>query len=36
LEPPSYKSEKFLSQMKALDEKECEELLKRIMDKPGF
>jgi hypothetical protein len=35
-EPPSYKSERFLGQMKALDEKEHEELLERIMDELGF
>jgi hypothetical protein len=33
LESPSYESNKFLGQMKALDE---EELLERIMDKLGF
>jgi hypothetical protein len=36
LEPLSYKSKKFLGQMKALDKKECKELLKRIMDELGF
>ena len=35
-ELPSYKSEKFLGQMKTLDDEECVKLLARIMDEPGF
>ena len=36
LEPPSYKSEKFLGQMQTLDDEEREKLLARIMDELGF
>ena len=35
-EPPSYTSEKSMGQIKTLDDKECEKLLARIMDEPGF
>ena len=35
-EPPSYTSEKFMGQMKALDDEEREKLLARIMDELGF
>ena len=35
-EPPSYTSEKFVGQMKTLDDEEREKLLARIMDEPGF
>ena len=35
-EPPSYTSEKFMGQMKALDDEEREKLLAKIMDEPGF
>ena len=36
LELPSYESEKFLGQIKTLDDEECEKLLARIIDKLGF
>ena len=35
-EPPSYVSEKPSGQIKSLDDEECERLLARIMDEPGF
>ena len=35
-EPPSYTSEKFMGQMKTLDDEEHEKLLARIMDEPGL
>ena len=35
-EPPSYASEKFMGQMKTLDDEEHKKLLARIMDAPGF
>ena len=36
LEPPSYVSKKSSGQAKTLDDEECEKLLARIMDEPGF
>ena len=35
-EPPSYTSEKFMGQMKTLDDEEHKKLLTRIMDELGF